>query len=207
LCGKKTENTLKGYCEDCYKKQFNLIRVPEEVVVTACSRCRRIKEGKKWKDGDIADKIRDGVKILGKDVRLRIEIGDTAKVYAKGYLEGYGKIKEEVHEVKIKVNKQLCSLCSKESGKYYETTIQIRGVMTDDDLNDINDIVLKRDGYYRIKEVKGGYDLFVSSKSLAKKIAEFLMKKYKIRAKMSLKLMTKKDGMDIYRDTILLRIS
>lgn len=207
LCGRKSENLIKGYCEECYKSKFKLIEVPEEIEVVMCNRCKKINEKNKWKEAEIDEILKDKIKILGKNVKMRFEKNDDVKVHAKGLLEGSKNVKEEVHEVKIKIRKRLCDDCFKKSGKYYESIVQIRGTLTNDDMDSIDDIVLERGGFYRLEKVKGGYDFYVSSKSLAKKIAEFFRKKYKVDIKKSFKLFTRKEGKDIYRDTILLRIS
>jgi len=206
LCGKKTENLIKGYCEECYNKKFKLIEVPEEILVTICSKCNRIKEGNKWKDIEIDEFLRNKIKILGKDVKIKIEINDVLKVFAKGFLEGSKNLKEEVHEVKLKTKKEVCLECSRKYSDYYEALIQVRGNLTNDDVNSIDDIVLVKKGSYRIKEVKGGYDLFISSKSLGEKITDFLRKKYKAEIKKSYKLVTGKEGKNVYRNIILIRI-
>ncbi len=207
LCGKKSECLVKGYCEECYKRQFQLIQVPEVISITICTKCQKIKERNFWRDIEIEKIIRDSVKIIGRDVEIRIERNDNAKVFAKGYLEDLKKIKEEVHEVKLKLNKQMCSDCSKMFGKYYETLIQVRGDLTNDDFDDIGDIILKRGGFYRIKEVRGGHDFYLSSKNLAKSVTDLLRRRYRIEIKKSFTLVTRKEGKDIYRDTVLVRIS
>ena len=206
LCGKKSEKLIKGYCEECYKSKFKLIEVPQELSVTICKRCNKINEKNKWKEAEIDEILRDKIKVFGKSVKISFEKNDNVKVHAKGFLEESKDAKEEVYEVKIKLRKRLCSDCFKKSGKYYESIVQIRGSLTDEDMDSIDDIVIERGGFYRIEEVKGGYDFYVSSKSLAKKIAEFLRKKYKVEIKKSFRLFTRKEGKDIYRDTILLRI-
>ncbi len=206
ICGKKTEKLIKGYCEECYNKKFQLIEIPKEIFVTICTKCNKIKEKNMWKDIEIDEFLRNKIKILGKDIKIRFEINDALKVYAKGFLEGSKNLKEESYEVKLKTNKQVCLECSRKFGEYYEAIIQIRGNLTNDDINSIDDIVLMGKGFYRIKEVKGGYDLFISNKSLAEKITEFLRKKYKAEIKKSYKLVTSKQGKDIYRNIILVRI-
>ncbi len=206
ICGKKTEKLIKGYCEECYNKKFQLIEIPKEIFVTICTKCNKIKEKNMWKDIEIDEFLRNKIKILGKDIKIRFEINDALKVYAKGFLEGSKNLKEEFYEVKLKINKQVCLECSRKFGEYYEAIIQIRGNLTNDDINSIDDIVLMGKGFYRIKEVKGGYDLFISNKSLAEKITEFLRKKYKAEIKKSYKLVTSKQGKDIYRNIILVRI-
>ena len=116
--------------------------------------------------------------------------------------------KEETHELTLKIRKVTCPICGKAAGLYFETTIQVRGgMLTDEDFDAIDDITRNRDGFYRIESAKGGCNLKVSSKSLGKKISEYIVKKYKIDKKRSFELVTKKDGRDLYRDTVLLRIS
>jgi len=206
LCGKKTENLIKGYCEECYNKKFKLIEMPEEILVTLCSKCNKIKEKNKWKDIEIDEFLRNKIKILGKNVKIKIEKNDVLRVYAKGFLEGSKNPKKEVHETKIKINKEVCLECSRRFGKYYEAIIQIRGNITNDDINSIDDIVLMGKGFYKIEEVKGGYDFFVSDKHLAEKITDLLRKKYETEIKRSFKIVTKKEGKDIYKNVILVRI-
>jgi len=206
LCGKKTEKLIKGYCENCYNKKFKLIEIPKEVLVTICSKCNKIKEGNKWKDIEINEFLRNKIKILGKNVKIRFEINDIVKVYAKGFLKDSKNLKGEVHEVKLKIKKEVCLECSRKYSDYYEALIQIRGNLTNDDINSIDDIVLMKKGSYRIEEVKGGYDLFISSKSLGEKITELLRKKYKTEIKKSYKLITSREGKNIYRNIILIRI-
>ena len=207
LCGKRTEKLIKGHCEECYKKKFQLIEVPEEISVTVCARCGQIKKRYKWVESEIDKVLLDKIKILGKNVSIKIELNESiAKIHARGLLEGSKKIKEEVHEVKLKIKKMTCLTCSRKAGKYYESTVQIRGEIKNEDMDAVDDVVLERKGFYRIKEVKGGYDLFVSDKSLANKIAEVFENRYRVETKRSFKLLTRRDGKDINRETILLRI-
>ncbi len=207
LCGKKTEKLINGYCEECYNKKFHLIKVPKEIIIVKCSKCDRIKEKNKWKDIEIDEFLKNKIEILGKNVEIKIEKNDILKIYAKGFLKDSKKIKEEIHEVKFKIEYEICPLCSKKYRNYYEAIIQIRGNITSDDINSIDDIVLMKKGFYRIEKVKGGYDLFISNKYLAEKIANFLRKKYKTEIKRSYKLVTSKEGKDIYKNIILVRIS
>ena len=207
LCGKNTDELVKGYCDSCYKKQFNLIEVPSELIITTCPRCNKKFEHNKWSEMDVSDIVRDKIKVLGCDVTIAVEVQDNViKLIARGFLEGSRNLKEEPHEIKMKVIKNTCPVCAKESSKYFESTIQVRGTMKDEDFDAMDDIAFKRGGYFKVKEVKGGYDFSVGDKSVAKAMADYLIKKYRIDQKKSFKLVTKKDGRDLYRDTILLRL-
>lgn len=210
VCGKKTEDMIEGYCKECYCKKFQLIEVPKEIEVKMCGKCMRKMDRNKWREIDLCDIIREKIRVIGESVSLRVESedDDVGRIYARGFLEGMREPKEEVHELTLKIRKVTCPTCGKSSGFYFETTIQIRGgTLTDEDFDNINDITRNREGFYRLEYAKGGCDMKVSSKSLGKKIAEYVVKKYKIDKKLSFKLVTKKDGRDLYRDTVLLRIS
>jgi len=211
LCGKKSEKLIEGYCEECYNKQFQLIEVPKEIDVTLCSKCGLVKERNKWKDIGIEDFIKNKIKIIGKDVEIRIERNDTFEIHAKGYLNNSKKLKEEVQEIVVNENKIVCPNCFKRFGGYSEAILQLRGNITNEILNFVDDQIVSdflknKKIFYRIKEVKGGFDLYINNKSLARKIAIILKNKYKAEVKKSFKLVTRKQGRDIYKNIILIRI-
>jgi NMD protein affecting ribosome stability and mRNA decay len=163
----------------------------------------------KWRVIDLKDIILEKVKILGDSVNIKAvsEEDNKGRIIATGFLKGMSKPKEEIHDLKLKLNKITCPTCGKEAGLYYESTLQIRGKMlTNEDLDALLDITRNREGFYSMLNVAGGCDIKVSSKSLAKKLAEYVVKKYKIDKKLSFHLVTKREGRDLYRDTILLRI-
>lgn len=212
VCGKKTEKLIEGYCEDCYNEKFKLIEAPNRVYVTVCSKCGMIRQENKWVDKEIDDIIIEKIKIHGRGVKLKIEKNDIAEIYAKGFLKGSKKIKEETHEVELKIDKLICPNCSKRFGEYYESVIQLRGNITDEVLNSIDSLVLSeyqknKKAFYRIEIVKGGFDLFLGNKSIANRIENLLSKRYKSEIKKSFKLITRREGKDIYRNIMLVRIS
>lgn len=212
VCGKKTDKLIEGYCEDCYNEKFKLIEAPKRVYVTLCPKCGMIRQENKWVDKEIDDIIIEKIKIHGRDVKLKIEKNDIAKIYAKGFLDRSKKIKEETREVELKIDKLVCPNCSKRFGEYYESVIQLRGNITDEVLDSIDSLVLSeyqknKKAFYRIENVKGGVDLFLGSKSIANRIENLLSKRYKSEIKKSFKLITRKEGKDIYRNIMLVRIS
>ena len=208
VCGKETGNLIEGYCEECYNRKFSLIEIPKEINIVFCPKCNSIKQENKWKEIEVNNIIREKIKVLGKDVKIRIERDDIAKVHAKGFLKGSKNPKEEIHEVKLNIIKEVCPNCSRKFGDYYEAVIQLRGNITEDILDSIDDLILTKNKkeFYRIKEVKGGYDLLLGNKSTANNISDFLSKRYKTEVIKSFRLVTKKEGKDIYRNFILVRI-
>ena len=205
VCGKKTEKLIDGYCEKCYNKEFNLIEVPKEIMFTICTKCNRIRDKNIWKDVEIEDILKDKIKILGKNVSIKIEKNDVLHVTAGGYLKGSKSMKEEKHDIIIKVNKIVCRNCSKRFGGYYEAIIQLRG-RTYDAMDFIEDQLIKERQTYRIEKAKNGCDIYLSDKNFANRLTNVVKKKFNAKVKMNYKLVTRKSGKDIYRSVMLVRI-
>lgn len=204
LCGKKTEKLIKGYCEECYNEKFQLIKIPEKISLTICVKCNLIKYKNKWKS--IKDVIRNKIEVVGKNVGIEIEENDVISIHASGFLKDSKKPKEEIHEIKLKLRKTVCLSCSRKYGDYYEAILQLRGKISNDIIDFIDDQVIIKKSFYRAENVKGGLNLYLKNKSLANKIANDLKEKYNAEIKKSFKLVTKKEGRNIYRNVILIRI-
>ena len=205
VCGKKTENLIKGYCEDCYNKEFSLIEVPKEITFTKCTKCERLRDKNIWKDVEIEGLLKDKIKILGKSVSIRIEKNDILHVTAKGYLKGSKKLKEEKHDIKIKIKKQVCGSCSKRFGGYYESIIQLRGNAYDA-MDFMEDQIIRERQTYRIEKSKNGFDIYLADNNFANKLTNVVKKKFNAKIERNYKLVTRKQGKDIYRSVMLVRI-
>jgi NMD protein affecting ribosome stability and mRNA decay len=200
VCGKKTEKLTKGYCEDCYNKKFNLIKVPESIEIEKCSKCNKIKHLTSWQDIEIEDVVKSKTKTLGNDVTIKVE---GNKIIVKGRLDGSDKSKEEEHDVRLKIHKFTCPECCKRLGGYYETLIQLRGDVTSD-LLDVIDEKINKYSFYKNVKVSGGYNLYVGDKNVANQVADYMDKKYKFKIRRSYKLFTKIDGRDVYKCIIII---
>jgi nonsense-mediated mRNA decay protein 3 len=198
VCGKKTDKLVEGYCEGCYNQKFNLVEVPEGMDVVICSKCKRIKSGRKWEEVGVEEFVKSNIKSKGNDVKIELK---GNKLSATGTLEKSDVSKEESHELKVKLVKTLCLTCSQKLGGYFETTIQLRGNVTNSILN-LVDQKINENSFYRGKTVKGGFDLYVGNKSVANDAAELLKKRYNFKISKSYKLFTKKDGRDLFRTVI-----
>lgn len=205
VCGKKTDKLVEGYCEECYSNKFELLKVPEEVTVKMCSRCGRIKYRNVWREMEVEDVLKDKVKILGKDVSLRIEKNEKIHVFAKGFLKDSKKLKREEHEIRLKINKVVCPSCSRRSGGYYEAILQLRGDV-DKAMDFLDDQLANEKSVYRIERAKNGIDIYLDSTHLANSLSHLLKKRFKARVRKTYRLFTRKEGKDIYRSTIVVRI-
>lgn len=201
LCGKKTNNLINGYCESCYNKNFKLLEVPNSLIILQCKKCGKIKQKNVWKDIEIEDVIKDSIKILGKNVKIKI---NGNKIFANGYLTNSKELKKDVYEINLKIIKKICSNCLKKLSGYYEAIIQLRGNLSKNVLNLI-DKQINEKSFYRTEVIKEGLNLYIGNKNMANKIAEILKKRYGFKIKKSFKLFTKKEGKDIYRNIILIK--
>ena len=198
VCGKKTEKLIEGYCEDCYNEKFNLVKIPKDLRIVMCSKCKKIKNGINWEDIEIEDYLKNKIKTLGKDVKIEIK---GNKIFVTGKLEKSKKPKEEVHEINIRLIKALCLRCSQKLGGYYETVIQLRGNVTNSILNLLDEKINEK-SFYRAEAVKDGFNLYVGDKNVANDVTELIKKKYKFKIRKSYKLFTKKEGRNVYRTMI-----
>ncbi len=210
LCGKETRKLIESYCEECYNKKFSLIKIPKNISFIVCTKCERVNFQNKWLDSAIEDIIRKKVKIIGKDVSITVKRNDDFQIIAEGYLEGVKTKKKEVHDVDIDVKKTVCQICSRRFGGYYETKIQLRGDY--EEILDFIDDEIRRYAikdpkvFYRLETTKNGVDLFVSSRQIANTISQKVKKIFNVKLTKSRKLITKKQGRNIYRDVIAIRI-
>jgi len=205
VCGKKTDKLIEGYCEECYNKEFSLLKVPDEISIKVCSKCGRINYGKVWKEREVEDILKDKIKVLGKNVNIKIRKNDNIHITAKGFLKNSKKIKEEEREIRLKVNRIVCPNCSRRLGDYYEAILQLRGD-ADSAMDFLTDKLSIEKSIYKIEKVKNGIDIYLDDTHLASKLSNQLKKKFNAKVKKSFKLFTRKQGKDIYRSTFVVRI-
>jgi nonsense-mediated mRNA decay protein 3 len=210
---------------------MNILSFPERVEVTICSVCGAKLLRGKWQ---ITERTAEELayeasyyslmvhhEIQDPELNLRLmKRGATrylAQVNLKGTFKGIPI--EESGEIPIKIILTACDRCSRMAGKYFEAVVQIRGSSkppSKAELSKCKDISFSlADAAYRsgdqlafiqdIKETKGGIDLVVGSTQLGKQIARAIFEQFGGRTLESASLAGKKDGVDIYRTTILVR--
>ncbi|MCD6367703.1 MAG: 60S ribosomal export protein NMD3 [Candidatus Aenigmarchaeota archaeon] len=209
-CGKKTETLFNGLCEECFKEMNELISVPEKAKISVCKICGRAKI-KKWEKIDIDDAIKRLIKTNGKLEKIKIEKEWKnkkllVKIKASGFLNEKVK-KSETKEIEITIEEKLCDTCGKIVGGYYESVIQLRSKdknKLEKTLRDIENIVYNNNGFIvKILKNKNGVDVYITPKSLLNKISRSI--KYN-EIKTSYTLVGMKDGKNLYRSTMLLRL-
>ena len=106
----------------------------------------------KYLKGTIEELLKDKIKIIGKNVGIKIEKNDVLHIFAKGSLKGSKKLKEEEHDIILKLNKTVCQDCSRMFGGYYEAILQLRGEVADI-MDFIDDQMIKEKKIYNHNKV------------------------------------------------------
>ncbi len=215
-CGRtEKEVPFIGYfCRDCYLKEHEVVHVPKRLKILYCPRCERIYTDR-WTEFSLetlSEWLRKKIKTDLEGAQLSFSFPEVSEdgisflYVARGAIEG---VPVEVHgEGKIRVEKQLCPRCARESGGYYEAVIQVRG----GDFVRMADLVARAvekepDRYAFVSKVverREGIDLYVGSRKAADRVAKKFEKKYGARVVRSHTLVTEKNGKKLYRLTVAL---
>jgi len=201
LCGKETENLKDGYCEECYFEKHIEKTLPDKIEFVVCSKCKKVKIGNKWTEKPLENFITDKFELGGAEIRQK-----DPKRFEIAYKTSLGK--EIKHVMIVHQNRIMCPVCSRMSGGYYEAIIQIRGNNVEKLLKKVDIEIRKSDNpkaFYRLEKTRGGVDLYVGSKSLAKSVAENIRKRYELEIKKSFTVVTKKEGRGVNRTIIMIR--
>ncbi len=191
-------------CEKCAGDKLRE-RLPVQVEIERCRVCGKIrtKEGIREEDKDSLQSVMQQ-RFNRYKIRL-ISFGEgraLLDVVDHGWDQSFATEKD----VQIKYNKITCESCYRRLGGYYEALLQLRGEQermerfierfkryTEDRGEFIADL----------KEVEGGYDIYMSSKALA---AAYL-KEREIKAKTSYTLSgLDRSGKKVYKNTYAIRL-
>jgi len=206
VCGNHTDNLTEGRCEDCLGKRA-FVELPGKIEITQCTKCKKVLARNKWVEFNLEKTVESLGKIKGKVARVEAKEG-LKKITATFFLTPHSSddVIKETHEAVFHINKVICSSCSRKHSGYYEAVLQLRG-FDENDLEKMEDIfaMLERKTFYRINEVKGGFDIKVGNKLAVGAAAGDVRKKFPSDIKKSSKIVTKIDGRDVHRKFILIR--
>ncbi len=206
ICGKKTDKLADGRCDDCMKGRA-FVELPDRIEVTQCNKCKKMFFNNRWADFSLEKIVENSGKARGKVEKVRAAL-DGKKVAATFILtpDSADNVVEEMHEASFHTNKIICPTCSRKHSGYYEAVLQLRG-FGEDDLEKMREIfdALERKTFYRINEVKGGFDVKVGNKLVVNTAAKDIRKKFPSEIKKSFSIVTKIDGRDVHRKFVLIR--
>lgn len=230
-CGKDVNiyDTIDGICVDCFIKNADLIEYHENEEVVICRRCGAFYD-REWKNSVneedavlryLSSRIKTSNKLDKQDIDMTTERMDSNRIRVDGVLNGEikGRPIEKKFSCIVHIRYSVCDSCSRISGGYYESILQIRtdkralDYRVKQDIRKIvNDYVIKRyeagdkrSFITKIEELDEGIDFYLGSKSVSKQICNTIRLKYGGEIQRSSKLVGMDDGRNLYRITYSLR--
>ena len=219
-CG--AEEDLFGHlCRKCLLSK-EPIQAPKHISFSICGGCGKVLRGSRWMDAHHIDAVRE---LLLKETVTRPEVivvdwdipdfepekGEhrlncqvTAELGGDGFQVPF--------EILVKVRSETCNVCSRMRGDYYEAIVQLRGEpieRANQLLYDIIDQINQNDDMAFISKqenVTGGIDYYLGSVSAARTVAKRFKDSKGAGITESSSLIGKKEGRDLYRWTLLIRL-
>ncbi|MDW7731296.1 MAG: 60S ribosomal export protein NMD3 [Methanolobus sp.] len=230
-CGKDTERLVDGLCQECFFKSSNLVQVPLVLHAKICSSCGARFSRARWTNDRTIDEIvihtvEDELLIHEKadQVELYIEPRQmTPHLYRVKVEVDASVVGESVHqevETEVRITRLACDMCSRMSGGYFESILQIRATnrrLTGEEKKECMSIVnsilarmhKKGDRMAFISnsiDDRDGIDLYMGSANSSREICKETVAELGGSFSESPSLFTQKDGKDVYRITYSLRL-
>ncbi|MCS7123450.1 MAG: NMD3-related protein [Candidatus Aenigmarchaeota archaeon] len=209
ICGKEVKKLYENLCKDCFKEKYkDAIKLEStEVHIKNCVICNS------YFFGDKKERL-NSIELAMKEFLNNLkEKFDSAEIIEEGnkvlcaVSKNFGNIKiSKTFELKIKIKKIKCEKCVKIMLGKSSATLQLRSEKWNEILNFINKVSENRisDFCYITQYYQNGFDMNFSSEKFLFEISNLLIKNFKLKRKLTKKLVGFKGGKKIFRTTILL---
>ena len=226
-CGAKGK-LYSNLCEDCFRKEREFARIPNHLTRMVCTECGDYRTGSThW-----VNKF-DGMQSL---IESNLEFDPIVTDPLIDYPEFPDESNEQTIELNIiifiddieievplnfrlRTKYHVCDICSRKRGGYFEAIIQIRGddrPVTPKEQEGVLAYLLKKIEEHSsdrmafiTKEtvVKGGTDYHMGSTKFSKAVVRELQHRFGGKITETASIFGQKDGKDVYRHTLLLRLA
>lgn len=200
ICGKAAE--IESFCSSCWIKEKKLFEIRDfKITICECGSAIFCGKWEKFKNMEelVESEIKKRILSLGKINKIKISYkfsGNLVKAWilCSGLIKPSKIIKEQEEEINITLRKAKCDVCQKECASYYEAIIQLRAP-------EIIEKVIKMAGEsaFSVREVRGGYDIFIRSNDKAKNLCSTLQKRG-FSVVRSVVYLARKNNKNIYRN-------
>lgn len=196
-CGKPA--VADNLCEKCFLLSASLFEI-KNFEAGFCRQCGNFHKG------PIEDQIRSKIKSKHKITKCDIttkRVGNRilVTVNCSGYIKPLKHIVHGERKSIVIVKNRKCENCIKISGGYYEAVLQARGEHTERISKKI--MSMAKESVVSVKQLKEGYDILLTDKKIAAKIATQLGNYFDIRS--SYKFVGEKKGKKLYRNYYAIR--
>ncbi|WP_217907023.1 60S ribosomal export protein NMD3 [Candidatus Nanohalobium constans] len=215
-CGKETDKLYgdkKQLCAECFPEKNNLLEIPDEVDIKVCSVCGRMKYHGEWvEEYTMQEQIGLTFSDFAEDdVEMELQFWEEeeqffVRVHAfKGEIESFQDTKLEFEEVQ-------CGDCARFNGGFFKAKIQLRG----EDLKPVSEAIVdkaaeitnenRKDFLSNVEKTDGGYDYYLSTEGMNKKILGMLRDRFEPDIQRSYELVGEENGEEVYRNVVSVRI-
>lgn len=216
-CGKETDRLYgdkKKLCAECYPEVHDLLEVPDKVEIEVCPVCGRMKKSGEWLEEYTIEEqlLAKFAEFAEPEVETEIQFweedGQTfVRLHAfKGEMSAF-------YDTRVDFVQQQCRDCSRFQGGFFKVKLQLRG---ETDLDPIADKIVdvaaeatnedRKDFLSNVERTSHGFDFYMSTEKIAKKVLRTLRSEYNPEIKRSYELIGEKDGEELYRNVISVRI-
>ena len=227
-CGKSNKSFYDGFCVECYINDHPEVMGIDELSLKQCPRCLRVFSRGEWESGrpeNMEEIISSHVKTSLDNPKVHVELiegNNKREIYeitVTGTMGG-----EEVsltRETQLRYVKDMCVVCSRKSGNYYEAIIQLRPKEKAADLDKLKSAIVflrnearaltKKDRQaeiFRFELVKHGIDVYFGSARVAKIALQHLNSTYNpvVKESYTLRGVNKETGKKRYSVTYSVRV-
>ncbi len=232
-CGVEARTLIEGSCPRCFLGRHPLAEVPLVLDVLLCATCGARRDGQHWTDAKgrgqdamldefVANHVKVHEKIESPELDLVPTEQDERNIHYDVMVAGeLGELPvDALVETVLRIKPSVCTTCSRQAGGYYSAIIQFRGDNREPAKPEIEEAerIMVREIDRMVKAgnqnafitkdgvVKGGKDYYISEIEVGRIMARKLADKFDTTVQESPKLVGRKDGKDVYRVTMLLRL-
>jgi len=222
-CGEPSD----GICERCLAQGRTIAAVPEFLTIKICPTCSdHFFKGRWLKDNldkAIEHVVEEALTIDADEATVEVVLNEVTQTMVRARLEVDVPYMEDTQhkslDVNVRVDRASCDRCSRISGGYYESKVQIRAdrrAPDDAELLRALEIATRTvDSAQKVDrlafiaktiQLKEGLDLYVGTVKAAKRIVRALVREMGGNFSDSAKLVGRRDGKDVYRVTFAVRL-
>ncbi len=225
--------TFRSLCERCFLEGKVFTSLPDHVDVFQCGHCDDYLLDGKWVKVEAREEVAERAVELALNVDKDAQVVGfgvhAEKIDETNYHVGVtigltveGLKVNEARSTIVRFKNTSCPRCNKLMGNYYEGTLQVRTrdrkmpedlreeimeriyKLMDDHTKDNRELFISK--VNRLTTSQGGLDVILSSSVVGRAISRDLADQYAAEIKETAKLVTQKQGKDLYRVTFLVRL-
>lgn len=218
MCGKETEQLYgdkKKLCANCYPEKNDLLEIPTKVEITVCGVCGRMRKSGRWVEAySMQDQLGEKFADFAEDeVEMELQFWEDEEEEIRVRVHAYkGDMKDEF-DTRVDFEQDQCQDCAKFNGGFYKVKLQLRGEgQLEAVSNEIVDCAAeatnesRKDFLSNIDNNDHGYDFYLSTEKITKKILTMLRDEYEPDIKRSYELIGEENGEEVYRNVVSVRI-